>query len=442
MRRRSCGVVDAAIASRRSIVPVLVEAEQALVEGLHAVVLALGDDLLDLVRLVGVHDLVEDPAGRHEHLDRRRPAARALLDEALTDDAAQRRRQRHTHLALFVRREEVDDAVDRVGRADRVQRREHEVAGLGRGERGLHRLDVAHLTDEDDVGVLAQHPLQRGVEVGGVGADLALVDDRALVGVQDLDRVLDRDDVPVVVVVDEVDHRAERRRLARTGRSGDEDEAALVIGELADDGRQPERLERRDVALHAAQHETDRAALAHDVHTETAEARHRVGEVGLGAPDELLGALLRHDRERDPLGLDRRHRGEVGPLEAAVDADERRRADLDVHVRGAPLHGVAQQLIQIQHGRALFPDSSRPYPLSIGTSGPALEPRAAGKCVRDPRIPARAQSGARGPAAWRSRTACTTLRPGPLAVAGSTRCGRPSRVETVAAVESRSASRS
>ena len=34
--------------------------EQALVERLHAVVLALGDDLLDLVGLVGVHDLVED----------------------------------------------------------------------------------------------------------------------------------------------------------------------------------------------------------------------------------------------------------------------------------------------------------------------------------------------------------------------------------------------
>ena len=283
MSRRSCGVVDAAIASRRSIVAVLVQAEQALVERLHAVVLALGDDLLDLVRLVGVDDLVEHAAGRHEHLDRRRPTARALLDEALAHDAAQRRRERHADLALLVRREEVDDAVDRVGRADRVQRREHEVTGLGRGQRGLHGLDVADLTDEDDVGVLAEHALQRGVEVGGVGADLALVDDRALVGVQDLDRVLDRDDVPVVVVVDEVDHRAERRRLSRTGRTGDEDEPALVIGELADDGRQTERLERRDVALHAPQHETDRAALAHDVHAEAAEARHRVREVGLGA---------------------------------------------------------------------------------------------------------------------------------------------------------------
>ena len=60
---------------------VAVDAEQALVEGLHAVVLALGDDVLDLVRLVGVHDLVEDPAGRDEDLDRGDAAAVAALDQ-------------------------------------------------------------------------------------------------------------------------------------------------------------------------------------------------------------------------------------------------------------------------------------------------------------------------------------------------------------------------
>ena len=73
--------------------------------------------------------------------------------------------------------------------------REHEVAGLGRGQRGRDRLEVAHLADEDDVGVLAQHVLQRLGERVRVLPDLALVDDRALVVVQELDRVLDRHDV-------------------------------------------------------------------------------------------------------------------------------------------------------------------------------------------------------------------------------------------------------
>ena len=62
-------------------------------------------------------------------------------------------------------------------------------------QRGLDRLLVAHLADQDHVGVLAQHAAQRALERARCPADLALVDDRALVAVQELDRVLDRDDV-------------------------------------------------------------------------------------------------------------------------------------------------------------------------------------------------------------------------------------------------------
>src|ERR687896_493386 len=58
----------------------------------------------------------------------------------------------------------------------------------------------------------------------GVDADLALRDDAALVRVYELDRVLDRDDVVGAHPVDQIDQRAERRRLSRAGRSGDENE--------------------------------------------------------------------------------------------------------------------------------------------------------------------------------------------------------------------------
>ena len=43
------------------------------------------------------------------------------------------------------------------------------------------RLLVAHLADQDHVGVLAQDAAQRALEGHGVHADLALVDDRLLV---------------------------------------------------------------------------------------------------------------------------------------------------------------------------------------------------------------------------------------------------------------------
>ena len=81
------------------------------------------------------------------------------------------------------------------GRVLGVQGGEHEVAGLGRGERGGDRLEVAHLADEDDVGVLAQDVLEGVGEGVGVLPHLPLVDHGHLVLVEELDRVLDRHDV-------------------------------------------------------------------------------------------------------------------------------------------------------------------------------------------------------------------------------------------------------
>ena len=117
--------------------------------------------------------------------------------QLLGHDALERDRQLHAHLLLLVGREDVDDAVDGLRRVLGVQGGEHEVAGLGRGQRGRDRLEVAHLADEDHVGVLAQGGLEAEREALRVGAELALVDDAALVLVQELDRVLDRQDVLV-----------------------------------------------------------------------------------------------------------------------------------------------------------------------------------------------------------------------------------------------------
>ena len=171
-------------------------AEQRLVEGAHAVVLALGDHFGDLAGFLGVEDQVLDPAGDDQDLGGGHPAvAGDVGDEPLGDRALQGRGEHHPGLVLEAGREEVDDPVDRLGRVEGVDGGEDEVAGLGRRERGADRLLVAHLADQDHVGVLAQDAPHRAAEALGVGADLALVDDRAFVFVQVLDRVLEGDDV-------------------------------------------------------------------------------------------------------------------------------------------------------------------------------------------------------------------------------------------------------
>jgi hypothetical protein len=79
---------------------------------------------------------------------------------------------------------------------------------------------------EDDVGVLAQRTLEPRRERRAVDADLALRDDRLLVTVQVLDRVLDGDHVARRRAIDLVDHGGERRRLAAARCAGHEDEPA------------------------------------------------------------------------------------------------------------------------------------------------------------------------------------------------------------------------
>ena len=117
------------------------------------------------------HD--QDLDGRHHAL------AIGAGDQALRDDALEHRRQRQPDLLLLMRREHADDAVDRLDRVERVQRRHDEVAGLGRVQRGLDRLLVAHFADQDDVGILPQRRAAAPTRSLGVEADLALVDDRA-----------------------------------------------------------------------------------------------------------------------------------------------------------------------------------------------------------------------------------------------------------------------
>ena len=89
-----------------------------------------------------------------------RPWPSTVWDERLADHALERAGQLDPDLLLLVGREHVDDAVDRLRRVLGVQGREDQVAGLGGGQRDRDRLEVAHLADQDDVGVLPQHVLE------------------------------------------------------------------------------------------------------------------------------------------------------------------------------------------------------------------------------------------------------------------------------------------
>ena len=215
------------------------------------------------------------------------------------------------HGGLLDRREEFDEASDRLRCVDRVHGRKHEVPGLGCLQRRLGGLGIAQLADQDDVGVLAQHAPQRLVERIGVETDLALVDDAERVLVEDLDRVLDRHDVLAPRLVDVAEDRRERRRLAGAGSAGHEDEPAVLLRQQLHAAREMKAGEVRHLPWDDAKGEGDLAALAECIHPEAREARQLVGGVQLAGLVELGDAprcagadLLEHAFER--LGIEGR----------------------------------------------------------------------------------------------------------------------------------------
>jgi len=269
--------------------------------GLHVRV-----DLLDL-RLA---DQVADRVVGDQDLERgHAPLAVEGRHERLGDDSLQRARDLRPDLLLLLGWEDVDHAVDRRGCTLRVEGAEDEVPGLGGRQRGRDRLEVAHLAEEDHVGVLAKRRAQRLAEARRVRPDLTLVDDAALVLVEKLDRVLDRDDVIGPLAVDLVDHRRERRRLAGAGGPGDEHEAARQLRQLAEAVGQAEILERLQLVGDDAEHRRERLALHEHVDAEAGEAGDPVREVELVVELEALLLIRRQDpvEERpDRVGIEGR----------------------------------------------------------------------------------------------------------------------------------------
>ena len=121
-----------------------------------------------MISLISLHLALEDQVldqRRVEHdLDRGdAPLAVLARHQALRHERAHVERQVHQQLLAALVGKEVDDAVERLVGAVRVQRGEAQVAGLGEGDRVLHRLAVADLADQDHVGRLAQRVLERRV---------------------------------------------------------------------------------------------------------------------------------------------------------------------------------------------------------------------------------------------------------------------------------------
>ena len=294
---------------------------------------------LRLLRDISLRALVAEPAGQ------------ALGDDAVEGAADEEGLDAH-----------LDQTGGGRGGVVGVQGGEHEVPGEGGLDGDGRRLPVADLTQKDDVRVRAQDGAQGHGEVQPrLDVDLHLVDS----GQPVLDGVLDRDDV-LGHVVDCVQRRVERGRLARARRPGDEDGAiGLAVGGLV-------ALEGVGQEAQVGQVEQGRT-LVEDPHDHLLAVDGREG--GDTKVDGLAGDHARHApvlghaalgdvevghdlQAADQPGLDvlgRAHHLMEHAVDAVPDPDVAL-GGLDVDVGGAVLNGLADQEVDELDDRGVLDD--------------------------------------------------------------------------------------
>ena len=267
------------------------------------------DRRVDLVGLP-LADQVADRGGRDQDLagdDAARAVGRG--QQLLRDDALQGDRELHPDLGLLLGGEDVDDPVDRLRGRLGVKGGEDQVAGLGRGQRGGHRLQVAHLADEDHVGVLAERRLQRAARSPSASAPISrwltmqlLCMWRNSIGSSIVRMCSSRSSLMMSsIAASEVDLPEPVGPVTST-------KPTRLAGELLEHPRQAQRVELGDLVGDPAEGRADRAALEEAVDAEAGHARDGVGEVELLLGLEPLALVVVEEAVDRVAGLLRRER--------------------------------------------------------------------------------------------------------------------------------------
>ena len=187
--------------------------------------------------------------------------------------------QLYGDLTLLAGRKDVDDAVDSAGRAGRVKRRKNQVSGFGRCHGDGNGLEITHFPQKDDVRALAQRGPQGYHIAVCVGADFALAYDASFVPVKEFQRVLHRDDMLFLSLVDGIDDAGQRRGFAASCRAGDQHKAPGQPAKPNDLIRDSKRPGIRKLKRDNTDHRGHGAALQIGADTETGEPGYGKGKI-------------------------------------------------------------------------------------------------------------------------------------------------------------------
>ena len=162
------------------------------------------------------------------------------------------------------------------------------MSGHGSGDGGLHRFEVPHFANEDDVGVLSHHVLERTGEAEGVGPDFALRDDALPVLVDEFNRVFDGHDVPAEVRVDMMQHRGHSRGFAAACGPGNQDQPPLFFRQVPDNRRDEKLVELQRAGGNAPRRHAQIPFLVEQIQAEAFRLTKRHADVHIPVLDQAV----------------------------------------------------------------------------------------------------------------------------------------------------------
>ena len=155
--------------------------------------------------------------------------------------------RRARSLLLLLGLEHAQDAIDGLAGIDGVQGAEHEVAGFSGAHGDLDRIPVAHLAHQNDLRGLAQG----GAQPAGEMCQNRVPNSRWLNVALSCGWMNSTGSSSVMIwtglrAIDLAQDGSQGGGFARSGRAGDQHQARLFLGNLADDLRELQRIKRWD----------------------------------------------------------------------------------------------------------------------------------------------------------------------------------------------------
>ncbi len=176
-----------------------------------------------------------------------------------------------------------------------MQGTKDQVAGFGTGKRQANGFQIAHFADQNNVRVLAQRRAQRVGKRQRVRTDFALVDQALLGFVHELDRILDGQNVSMIVLVDMIDHRRQCRRFARTGRTGNQHDATRILGNILEYFRAIQIFERQHLGRNGPENRCGATILDEGINPEARQIGDFEREIALQILFVVLALPVVHD---------------------------------------------------------------------------------------------------------------------------------------------------